>query len=960
MSFLTSLTGGIRDLFRKKQAEREMDEELRNYLDATAQEKMRSGMSREQALRAARVEMGSTEAVKEGIRGAGWESTLETFWQDLRYGVRQLRRSPGFTTVAVLTLALGIGANTAIFSMIDAIMLKTLPVDDPSRLVVLRWAAHTQPERNGTSSFGDCDRGEKHNPSGCSLPYPFFELIHSQKDAFSSATAFAGPASLVMTGNGLARIASGEVVSGDYFSTLGVKAVWGRTLSPEDETPSALPVIVLSYAYWQTAFGGSNDVLGRSIQLNRVPATIVGVAEPGFTHLSPGKSPDLFLTISAIPSLNVPWGNIEAGMRTYDEWWLVVVARLAPGVSLVQAQAAATLAFRNAMLHGEKPRSKEADDPKILLLPAQDGLVGQREFFAQPLYILMCAVGLVLLIACANVAGLLLARATARQKEMAIRLAVGGGRLRIIRQLLTESVALSVAGGALGVLFAYWGVRVMTGPLVLGKTDRPFPFAIQPDWRALAFTISISVLTGLIFGLAPALRSTRLSLTPALKDNGSLLSGGAASHRGRWRLDRALVVVQVGLSMIVLVGAGLMVRTLQNLRNVNAGFDTHNLLLFGINPTLQMYKGSQIQSLYQNMQERVSALPSVISVSYSSDTLLSGSLWTSDLHIEGQPEKSTQEVDMLATGADFVKTLRIPVLEGRAFTPADFDIAAQAAALREAAEQEPAAAKPSTAAKSPAPVSPTVPIMVNAAFVHRYFPNENPLGKMLKQGDSNSASGGSFGSAPNIRRWAIVGVVGDTKYDDLRREIQPGVYVPLATGGAYFEVRTAANPSSLVPQVRDIANRLDSNLPLFGVRTQTDAVESLMTQERVIARLSSFFGLLALVLACIGIYGLLAYEVARRTREIGIRMSLGAERADVTRLIIARGMKLTALGLILGGIAGLALTRLLSSLLFNIKPADPATYVAVTLLLAAVAFLASYLPAWRASKVDPMVALRYE
>ncbi len=959
MSFLTSVIGGIRSLFRKKQVERDMDEELRAYIDAAAQEKMRSGMTHEQALRAARMEMGSTEAVKEEIRGAGWESTIETLWQDLRYGIRQLRRNPGFTTVAVLTLALGIGANTAIFSMIDAIMLKSLPVDDPSRLVVLRWAAHKEPHHSGNSSFGDCKPGDDNNPSGCSLPYPFFETIRSQKDAFSGATAFAGPARWVMTGDGLARMADGELVSGDYFSTLGVRAALGRILMPGDDTPASPPVTVLSYAYWQAAFAGSPTVLGRSVLLNDVPFTIVGVADPGFTHLSPGKSQDLFLTLSMKPRLDGRWGS-DNDTWTYNEWWLVVIARLKPGVSREKAQAAATLAFRNTMLHGEKPRSKEADDPRILLLPAQQGLTGQRGFYAQPLYILMCAVGLVLLIACANVGGLLLARATARQKEMAIRLAVGGGRLRIIRQLLTESVALSVAGGALGVVFAYWGVRVMTGPLVLGRTDSPFPFEIRPDWRALTFTISISVLTGLIFGLAPALRSTRLSLTPALKNDGSLLSGGAASARCRWRLDRALVVVQVGLSMIVLVGAGLMVRTLQNLRSVPAGFDTHNLLLFGIDPTLQKYKGSEIQTLYRSTQEQISALPGVISASYSSDTLLSGGLWTSDLHIEGQPEKTNQEVDMLATGPEFVKTLRIPVLEGRAFTSADFDVAAQAAALREAAEHRPSAAWPSTAPKVPAPASPTVPVMVNAAFVHRYFANENPLGKVLTQGDSNSASGGSFGSAPNIRRWAIVGVVGDTKYDDLRREIKPGVYIPLATGGAYFEVRTATNPSSLVPQVRNIANRLDSNLPLFGVRTQTDAIENLMTQERVIARLSTFFGLLALVLACMGLYGLLSYEVARRTREIGIRISLGAERGDVTRLIIARGMRLTALGLVLGAAAGLGLTRLLASLLFNVKPADPPTYAVVVLLLAGVAFLASYLPAWRAAKVDPMVALRYE
>jgi predicted permease len=867
-----------------------------------------------------------------------------------------LAKDPGFTAVAVLTLALGIGANTAIFSLVDAVMLRTLPVRDPSQLVVLRWTAHEHPRGIGTSSYGDCERSDEKNPYGCSLPYPFFELIRAQKDVFSGAAAFAGPAHLILSGTGLARMTSGEVVSGDYFSALGVKAAVGRTLGPDDNTVSALPAVVLSYDFWQTAFGGDPATIGRTILLNSAPFTIVGVAEPGFSRLSPGKTQDLFLSLSMLPRLNVPWGRDAQGPTN---WWLVIVARLKPDVSLGRAQAAATLIFRNQMLHGAKALSKESDDPKILLLPAQRGLTGQRGFFSKPLYVLMCVVGLVLLIACANVAGLLLSRATARQKEMAVRLALGAGRWTIVRQLLTESVTLSLAGGALGVLFAVWGVHAMTA-LILGNADSPFPFVVEPDWRALTFTLSISLFAGIVFGLAPAVRGTRLSLTSALKESGSTLPGREVHAGRRWHLDRALVVVQVGLSMIVLVGAGLMVRTLQNLHRINPGFDTRNVLLFGINPTLEKYTDAQIQRLYRNLQEQLASLPGVISVSYSSDALLSGSLWTSDVHVEGQREKATEEVDMLAVGAGFLKTLRVPLLEGRTLTAEDIDLAEQAAAFGESPQQVASPFGVSLTPKSSATVGPPIPVLVNAAFVRHYFANQNPLGRMISQGDSEGTIGDSAVGKPKVRRWEIVGVVGDTKDSYLRREIYPAVYLPLTGGGAHFEVRTASDPSSVIPSVRDLAQRLDSNLPLFAVRTQSQSIEGLVTQERVIARLASFFGLLALVLACVGLYGLLSYEVTRRTREIGIRMSLGAESRDVTRLVVLRGMRLTAAGVCAGAAGGLALTRVLSSLLYDVKPTDWPTYLFVALLLAGVALLASYIPAWRAARVDPMEALRYE
>ncbi|HXJ93217.1 MAG TPA: ABC transporter permease [Terriglobia bacterium] len=887
---------------------------------------------------------------------------MNTLIQDLRYGLRVLAKGPGFTAVAVITLALGIGASTAIFSLIDAVMFRSLPVRDPSRLVVLSWTAHKEPRRNETSSFGDCGRyeGGDQNPSGCSFPEPYYELVRAEKDVFSGATAIAGPAHLVLTGNGTARMARGELVSGDYFSTLGVGAVLGRALGPDDDTLSAAPAIVLSYAFWQTAFGGDRSVVGRTVSLNSVPFTIVGVADAKFTNLSPGKTQDLFLPISMVERLNIGWGTHT---RSLNNWWLVILARLKPGVTLEKAQAAASLTFRDEMLHGAKPLSKPEDNPAIVLSPAQTGLNGQRRFFSKPLYVLMAAVGLLLLIACANVAGLLLARATGRQKEMAVRLAVGAGRARIVRQLLTESVVLSLSGGILGVLFAYWGVHAMTA-MILADPDRPFPFIVQPDWRVLGFTISVALLTGILFGLAPAFRGTRFDLTPALKENAPAIPFGEGRVGRPFQLGKALVVLQVGLSTIALIGAGLLVRTLRNLREINPGFDARNILLFGIDPTLAKYQVSQIQSLYRTLQDQLDALPGVTSVSYSSDALLQGGLWTEDVHIEGQPAKSTVDVDMLAAGPNFFGTMRIPLIGGRTFTAADFEQAEKAAEADAAAKAKPPAdsnaPKATPKPAETAPAGPPTPILVNQAFARKYFPEQNPLGKRLTEGDSSDSSGDLALDRPKTKAWEIAGVVGDTKYSTLRREVQPAAYVPAVGGGVYFELRTGPEPSSLIPAVREVVKRADSNLPLFEIRTQQESIDDLLTQERVMARLSSFFGVLALVLACVGLYGLLAYEVARRTREVGIRMALGAEWGHVARLVVVGGMKLASAGVVVGIAGGLAITRVLSSLLYGLKPTDAPTYLTVALLLAVVALLACYVPARRAAKVDPMVALRYE
>jgi predicted permease len=938
-SLVSRLYSAVR---RRNRPQHDFAAELQAHLALEADRLREAGLSEEEALAAARRNLGNVTSIRERFYESHSWLWLDHLLQDVRYGLRQLRRSPGFTAVAVLTLALGIGANTAIFSLIDAVMLRSLPVREPSQLVLFRWQARHSFINGEYSGFGDCPGGGRSSPAGCSFPFPFFETMESETNAFSGVVAFAGPAQLDLSGNGPPSIATGELVSGSYFSVLGVGAVLGRKIGAEDDRLASSPVVVLSYDYWQKAFGGKKSVIGRTIVLDNVPFTIVGVAEPSFATLSPGKTQDFFLPIAMLPRLGIDWAHQN---REISNWWLVMMGRLRSGVSLGRAQAAASLLFRNEMLHGAKPFAKPADDPSIALVPAQSGLTGRRGDFSSQLYVLMFAVGLLLLIACANVGGLLLARGTARTKELALRLAVGATHARILRQLLTESITLSLMGGAIGILFASWGVHVLTRLATGGN------FTVAPDWRILAFTAFVSLLSGVLFGLAPASHSARLDLSPTLKENAPVAPSGGERVWRRIRLGNALVAIQVGLSVVVLVGAGLLVRTLRSLRDVNPGFDTQNLLLFSIDPTLNGYKPAQIQNLYQRLQSRLAALPGVADVSYSSNALLTGHVWTTEVHIEGQPQKKQVTTDMLAAGPGFFRTLGIPLLAGRTFTREDFEKAALAVPSGKAGQ--PHAGAPL--------MLPAIPIIVNRVFAHRYFPNANALGKYLGQGNSSSFdTGGVAAGKPRRGGFEIVGIVGNTKYSTLTRAIHPAIFVPLTGGGAHFELRTAGNPALLMPTVRNVAQQVDSRLPLFNVRTQTEAVDELLVQQRLMARLASFFGAVAVLLACIGLYGLLSFEVGRRTREMGIRMALGAERGEVVKLVAGQGFRLTLIGLGIGIAAALALTRFLASLLYGVKTADPVTFTAVSAILMGVALLASFIPARRAAKVDPMVALRHE
>jgi ABC-type lipoprotein release transport system permease subunit len=655
------------------------------------------------------------------------------------------------------------------------------------------------------------------------------------------------------------------------------------------------------------------------------------------------------------------WWDNDNRLSDAGTWWVLITGRLKPGIAIAQAQAEATTIFRSEVVHGAKPAFKEADAPVIRLLQARQALDGESAQIAPMLDLIMIAVGLILLVACANVAGLLLARSTKRQKELAVRQALGAGRSRIARQLLTESVLLSVAGGALGILFAVWGVEAISR-FVSNGLDEPFSYVIAPDWRVLSFTTVLTLATGVICGLAPALRGLRGDLTPSLRENSSSIPGPATQAGRRLRLGDALVVAQVALSIVVLIGSGLLVRTLQKLQSVNPGFDTQNILLFGINPSLAGYNDRQTAQLYHQLQERFAALPGVVSASYSESALLSESWSGTEVHLDGAAPKSNVSAATLAVGSDFFSVMRIPILGGRSFSKADFAAAettraavsaaieaASAASGTSGARPAPSAAHPQTELEAPA-----VPVVVNQAFVQKYFPNQDPLGMHIGNGQEDEPE---IGPRPGYR---IVGIVGDTRYERLQSEIRPTLFEPLAGNSAHFELRAKSDPTALVNQVRVIVAKADNNLPLFEVRTQTRQVEQTLFKERLMSRLSSFFAILALVLACIGLYGLLSYEVARRTRELGIRMALGAQRTNLMRLVVRQGLVLALVGAIVGIGASMAATRLMASMLYGVRPNDPATFVGVSILLLLVAFAACVIPARRAMRIDPMVALREE
>jgi predicted permease len=835
---------------------------------------------------------------------------MQTLWQDLRFGARTLWKKPIFTLVAVITLSLGIGANTAIFSLIDATLLRMLPVREPERLALF-----------GTGKAGGVSGGF---PDGRTelFSYPFYRDVRRRNQVFSDVAAVQNLPSLVygvVSGAGSdAEIIDARLVSGSYFSVLGVNALFGRIFTEaDDQVPGGHPVAVASHAWWERRLGADPAAVGKTITIGPTVYTIIGVAAREFFGTTVGESPDVWIPLAMEEQIPPGWRGRNDNLFQS----LNLIARLKPGVSMERANVEANLLFKQALQEyaGAQPspeRLRDIQQASIELTPAGRGLSQLRFFFSEPLRALMAVVALVLLIACANVANLLLARGAARQKEFAVRHALGAGRLRLIRQLGVESLLLAAMGGALGVLIAWWGSQALVWMASSGP--QALPLDVEPNARILGFTALASLLSAIIFGMTPAIRATKVELIPSLKDG----RGGAAMTRSL--LGKALVVAQVALSLLVLVGAGLFVRSLINLRNVDTGFDQQNVLLLQLMTDSVGIKQDdpRLSNLYREAEEKVSAIPGVRAASFSLFSFNQGAM-TNPISIPGgaPPVGGNPVILNNVVGPGFFTAMNLPLILGRSFSPQD------------------------------SRTSPKVAV-ISEEMARRFFPSESPLGKRYRNGPP--------GEGDEIE---VIGVVKDAKYRSLYERPQPMTYYPYSQQGIYlgnFEVRFSGEPSAVAAEARRAIKEVNRNLPIFEVATLSEQVDRSLVQQKLIARLSSLFGLLALLLASVGIYGVISYSVTQRTREIGVRMALGAERRDVLRLVMGQGAKLALTGALIGLGASWALTRWIEGLLFNVSATDPATFVIIALSLMVVALLACYVPARRATKVDPMVALRCE
>ena len=849
----------------------------------------------------------------------GW---VEMVARDFGYALRTLRRSRGFAAVAALTLALGIGANTAIFTLLDQVLLRLLPVKNPQQLVLL-----TMRGKHYGSNWG-----------GNAISYPMYRDFQDHNEVFSGMFCrFPNPVSMTF-GAQSERVAA-ELVSGTYFDVLGVGTALGRAFTPEDDRmPDGHPLVMLSYDFWRQRFGGDRQIVGKTVLINKHEMTIIGVAQAGFDGVELGYSAKIFIPVMMEKEIIIGPMKMLTDRRSR---WVNAFGRLRPGVTETKAKAALQpfmhsmlemevkeAAFHNASAYAREQFLKCWID----VLPGSQGRASLRRELRTPLWVLMATTGMVLLIACANIANLLLARATSRQKEIAVRLAMGATRGRIVGQLLIETLSLSALGGILGLALAFWADKALMA-VYLPSDSNALNISAVPDFRILLFTLAVSVVTGVIFGLAPALQSTRPDVGRTLKDQAGAVVGG-----GHGRLRNVLVVTQVALSLLLLIGAGLFLRSLKNLSNLGTGFPAERLVGFNIDPSLNGYTPQQLNGFYQQLTDSLGAIPGVKSVAVASMRIMENNEWDSGLTAEGySPTKADDhpQAYMNQIGPGYFATLGVPIVAGRDFRLTDNHVIKRADATDDF------------------DTTPTT-VIINEKFAQRFFAGHNPVGMHL-----------GFGTDPGTHTdMEIIGVVKDIKYTNLRDEIPIQAYVPYMNspylGGMTIYVRTAGEANQLMSSVRARMRELDANVPIYKMRTMEEQISNSLATERMIASLSTVFGFVATVLAIIGLYGVMSYSVAQRTREIGIRMALGAEQGKVIGMVMREVVTLIAIGIGVGVPAALVLTRVVKSQLYGLEAHDPWTLGLATGLLAMVACAAGYLPALRASRVDPMKALRYE
>jgi putative ABC transport system permease protein len=895
---LSKLKTRLRALLRKSEMERELDEELRYHIEQQTEQNIRLGMGPEEARNAARKAFGGVEQAKEQSRDARGVRWIEDLWQDLRYAARMLLKNPGFTATAILTLALGIGANTAIFSVVNALLLRPLPYRRPEQLVKV-FQARPDPAKGMLPSIWS---------------YLRFEILRDQNHSFAAVAGFKqSPYNL--TGTDAPERLQVEMVTASYFTLLGVEAVVGRTFTAEeDRIPGANSVALLGYGLWQRRFGGDQQVIGKTIDLDKQTFTIVGVAPPDFRGQS--GTADIWAPMMAATKF------VPKILTRPNEYWFQVIARLKDGVSLAQAQADMRQVSAQIERVYPSPNETMAGDAKVpVIAPLQAAKVDPA--LKTSFLTLLGAVGLVLLIACANVANLLLARALARRREFALRAALGASRLRLMRQFITESLMLAGLGGALGALIASWGVELLKNfrpgdnAQYWNSYTRAFDyFTIDLDWRALSFNFALALLTGLLFGMVPALQSSFINVNEVLKEG----AGGSAtgSHVLRKLKARSLLVVgEIALSLSLLMGAGLMIKSLLRLHSVSLGFEPENLLM------MTVYSRDAKPEFYERLLARVLSLPGVEAASVSRNAPLVLRYAVAVMDIEGRSDIEQVGVGYHSVSPDYFRTLGVKLRRGRIFTEQD-----RAGAPRVA--------------------------LINQTGAEKYFHGEDPIGKRLRPYVPPS-----YETKENFVE--IVGVVADVRYGRLEEAIEPDIYVsslqptdPTQT----LIVRSSVDPAAVTAAVRREALALDHNVPVTGVQTMKERAAEVTSRTRFIAGALILFAGLALALAGIGVYGVMAYSVSARTREIGVRVALGARGVDALNLVVRQGMKLVSVGIVFGLGAAYALTRLMKTLLFGVSATDPLTFVGVAALMALVALLACYMPARRATKVDPMVALR--